>query len=200
MAPDGRRRCQSLVSLAQGVTMRSRPDPNSMSTAVSSSTPTTRPRPNLSWVTWSCTTNGSAGGAAGGALKGLVGKRRRVVARAGFTFSIMRPQIACYGFFRTARLRTNRGAPRGPRTSPPVVVFWRPVYANKLFARNEPQAAGNEPDPGSVVPGGRSCFVCSCFLHARGERCCGRAASASWKGRVDSRPGYRIARTCTQPL
>jgi predicted RNase H-like nuclease len=48
-APAGRRRLyQSLVSLAQGVTIRSGPEPKSMTRAVSSSTPMTRPRPYLS--------------------------------------------------------------------------------------------------------------------------------------------------------
>src|ERR1700722_5077333 len=70
--------------------MRTRCVPKSMTTAVSSSTVTTRPRPYLSWVTWSCTANTSGGGSSGGGLKGLVGRKRRVAARAGFIFLSMR--------------------------------------------------------------------------------------------------------------
>ena len=61
-------------------------------------------------------------------------------------------------------------------------------------------AGGNEPGTGPVVGSGRSCLVCSCHLHARGERCCGRAASGIWRSRVENRPGYRTARTRIQPL
>src|SRR5258705_548179 len=49
-----------------------------------------RPRPYLSCVTWSSTANCSAGGARGGTPKGLVGRRRRVAARAGFIITSMR--------------------------------------------------------------------------------------------------------------
>jgi hypothetical protein len=42
---------QSLVSLAQGVMIRTRREPKFTSRAVSTSTPMTRPRPYVSWVT-----------------------------------------------------------------------------------------------------------------------------------------------------
>jgi hypothetical protein len=64
----------------------------------------------------------------------------------------------------------------------------------------QPRVGGNEPGTGSVVLGGRSYLVCSCHLHARGERCCGRAASGIWGSRVENRPGYRTERTRIQPL
>src|ERR1039457_1726297 len=71
--------------------IRSCREPKSTSTAVSSSTRMTRPRPYRSWVTWSCTSNTSTGAAAGGALKGLLGRWRRGMARAGFITTSMRP-------------------------------------------------------------------------------------------------------------
>jgi hypothetical protein len=61
-------------------------------------------------------------------------------------------------------------------------------------------AGGNEPVNGPVVSTGRSCLVCSCYLHARGERCCGRAASGIW-GKSRREPARdRTVRTRTQPL
>jgi len=70
--------------------IRSWREPKSITRAVSSSTPMTRPRPYLSWVTWSWTAKWATGGAAGEALKGLVGRKRRVAARAGFIMTSMR--------------------------------------------------------------------------------------------------------------
>ena len=65
-----------------------------------------------------------------------------------------------------------------------LVVIWVIIpgcdASSRLAAKRRsvaPRAGGNEPGTGSVVPDGRSCLVCSCHLHARGERCCGRAAS-----------------------
>src|SRR5580693_6039014 len=70
--------------------IRTRRAPKSMTRAASSSTVMTRPRPYLSCVTWSCSANCSAGGAGGAAAKGLVGRWRRVAARAGFIITSMR--------------------------------------------------------------------------------------------------------------
>src|SRR6185312_14501626 len=47
--------------------------------------------PVLIVCTWSCSANSSAGGAGGSAPKGLVGRRRRLAARAGFIITSMRP-------------------------------------------------------------------------------------------------------------
>jgi hypothetical protein len=44
-------RYQSLVSLAHGVMIRTRHEPKSTTRAASTSTPMTRPRPYVSWVT-----------------------------------------------------------------------------------------------------------------------------------------------------
>lgn len=55
-----------------------------MSTATSSSTPMTVPRPYLSWFTRSCRVKRSTGGSGLGLLKGLVGRCRRVTPREGF--------------------------------------------------------------------------------------------------------------------
>ncbi len=88
-------RYQSLVSLAHGVMIRTRHEPKSTSTAASTSTPMTRPRPYASWVTRSRTANCSAGGAADGRAKGLVGKKRRDAARAGFITISMRLPAVC---------------------------------------------------------------------------------------------------------
>jgi hypothetical protein len=44
-------RYQSLVSLAHGVMIRTRHEPKFTTRAVSTSTPMTRPRPYVSWVT-----------------------------------------------------------------------------------------------------------------------------------------------------
>src|SRR5712671_3393931 len=84
-----RRRHQSLASFEHGVVIRIRHAPKSMTRVASSWTLMTRPRPYLSCVTWSWTANCSAGGARGGTLKGLVGRRRRA-ARAGFIMTSMR--------------------------------------------------------------------------------------------------------------
>ncbi len=65
---------QSLVSLAYGVMIRTRHEPKSTTRVASASTSMTRPRPYLSWVTWSSTANCSTGGAAAGGPNGLVGK------------------------------------------------------------------------------------------------------------------------------
>jgi hypothetical protein len=81
---------QSLLSFEQGIMIRTRREPKSTIRAVSSFTLTTRPRPYLSCVTWSCSANSSAGGAGAGAANGLVGKRRRVAARACFIITSMR--------------------------------------------------------------------------------------------------------------
>src|SRR5689334_8577385 len=85
-----RRRHQSLASFEHGVVIRIRHAPKSMTRVESSWTLMTRPRPYLSCVTWSSTANCSAGGARGGTPKGLVGRRRRVAARAGFIITSMR--------------------------------------------------------------------------------------------------------------
>ena len=60
-------------------------------------------------------------------------------------------------------------------------------------------AAGDELGSGSAISCGRSCLVCSCHLHARSQRCCGRPLQGS--GEVASRrPGYRTVRARIQPL
>jgi hypothetical protein len=82
---------QSLVSLAKGDKIRTRREPKSTTTASSPSTMMTRPRPYLSWVTWSRTANCATGGSRGRALKGLPGRGRRDAARAGFINTSMRP-------------------------------------------------------------------------------------------------------------
>ena len=86
-----RGRGQTLVSLAQGVMIRTRREPKSTIKALSSSMRMTRPSPYLSCVTRSCTANCSAGGmATGGLLKGLPDRCRRDAARSGFIISSMR--------------------------------------------------------------------------------------------------------------
>jgi|GEM_PF-1484041 len=87
-----RRRHQSLASFAHGSVIRIRRAPKSMTKVASSSILMTRPRPYLSCVTWSCSANCSAGGAGGAGPKGLVGRRRRVAARAGSITTSMRPR------------------------------------------------------------------------------------------------------------
>ena len=87
-----RLRHQSLASFAQGSMIRIRRAPKSMIKVASSGILMTRPRPYLSCVTWSCSANCSAGGAGGAGPKGLVGRRRRVAARAGFITTSMRPR------------------------------------------------------------------------------------------------------------
>jgi hypothetical protein len=88
----GCRRHQSLASFAHGSVIRIRRAPKSMTKVASSWILMTRPRPYLSCVTWSCSANCSAGGAGGAGPKGLVGRRRRVAARAGSITTSMRPR------------------------------------------------------------------------------------------------------------
>ena len=71
-----RLRHQSLASFAHGSVIRIRRAPKSMIKVASSWVLMTRPRPYLSYVTWSCSANCSAGGAGGAGPKGLVGRRR----------------------------------------------------------------------------------------------------------------------------
>lgn len=85
-------RSQSLKSLGYGATIRSFSAPKSTITATSSSTPMTDPRPYLSWLTQSCSSNRSTGGkGAAGTLKGLPGRGRRTAALVGFIVTSMRP-------------------------------------------------------------------------------------------------------------
>src|SRR5579864_6796804 len=63
------RKGQSLVILANGLVIRTFFDAKSTTTASSPSTRMTRPRPYLSWVTRSCSSYCSIGGASGGGLK-----------------------------------------------------------------------------------------------------------------------------------
>lgn len=83
---------QSLASFAHGIVIRTRRPPKSIISVVSSWTLTTRPRPCVSCVTWSCSANCSAGGAGGATPNGLVGRWRRAAARAGFIITSMRPR------------------------------------------------------------------------------------------------------------
>jgi len=83
-----RARHYSLISFAQGSSMRSRCVPKSTRMTCSSSRLTTLPRPYLSCVTKSPTANVSTGSSTTGTLKGLPGSWRLAGrARDGFTSS-----------------------------------------------------------------------------------------------------------------
>jgi hypothetical protein len=119
---EDQQRHQSLASFAQGIAIRIRRAPKSMTSAASSSTVTTRPRPYLSCVTWSCTANSSAGGAGGAGPKGLVGRRRRVAAREGSITTSMRP----------ARAVRRRQGQLGGEIIKPLLVMTYPVPDDPL--------------------------------------------------------------------
>lgn len=70
---DRAQRFYNLLILVYGLKIRCCAEPKSTSAAIPSSMPITRPRPYMSWVTWSPTAKCFGGGGTG-ALKGLVGK------------------------------------------------------------------------------------------------------------------------------
>src|SRR5262249_11497039 len=124
--------------------------------AVSSSTPMTRPRPYVSWVTWSCTANWSAGGAAGGALKGLVGRKRWGAGRAGFIIGII-----CLVLIPPAPPAADGPppAPRAPGTPPrPAGPPWRSGRPAAHTAQLAAAGQGNEPATRSVCAQRSSCW------------------------------------------
>ena len=64
----------------------------------------------------------------------------------------------------------NHLAARSGRCAVLIADF---ILDNRFGVRRR-TAGGNEQSAGSALPCGGSCVVCSCRLHARRERCCGR--------------------------
>jgi hypothetical protein len=105
-------------------------------------------------------------------------------------------------------LRVVAEPTRGPRPRPdlahphrhgpptrlrPEVRRPLPAHPSRYSATTRRLTCGNEQGAGSALPCGGSCLVCSCRLHARRERCCGRSFRIRGS-RVENRPGSRVRR------